>query len=225
MKNILERPDLMALRIEKLYHSATMETKAQGINWYFTANHIALHIANKFNVPMTKVCGVIAALSPATNWVQNIADAHNLVLAYVNEIDPREVVVTTYGMNKLKAIRILTGNSATDTTIGRILLHKSKVNKTNSFYWNILYPRDEQVTIDRHAFRIALGDPRADEICMTEKRYRNLSEAYKIAGRKLGYNANQIQAITWLSFRQTLPSEVPAAVHKLDEEIRKQIIS
>ena len=215
----------MVQNIIKWYDGSSNEAREQGANWYYQANHIATYIANKFNVPVAKVCGVIAALSPATNWVQNIADAHNLILAWVNNIDPREVVVGTYGKNKIKAIQILTGPSGTDTVIGQILLNKSRVNKTASFYWNILYPRDkDHVTIDRHAFRIVLDSPQADEVCMTEKRYRSMVEAFKLAAEKLNVEPQRVQATTWLNYREQMDHNVPATVQKLDPEIQKQII-
>lgn len=200
----LERPDLMAKQIAKLYSQASEAEITAGAGWYLEAHEIAKLLSNKFNVALPKVVGVMAALSPATNWQQNVADTHNLLLAYSGGINPNEVVVTTYGGNKQKAIRILRIESTNEREVEALLLHKSKINKTTCFYFNILRPdHDHVVTIDRHAIRIALGNAAGvDGICMTEKRYRAISEAYQIAASSLDINAVALQAVVWGTFRR-----------------------
>lgn len=203
LENRLERPDLMAKQIQKLYSQATDQEFIEGAGWYLQANEICKAIGHKFNCPVTKVAGVVAALSPATNWQQNIADAHNLILAWSHCINPDQVVVTTYGPNKVKAIKILNQESNNYQDIEAILLHKSKVNKTACFYLNILHPNnDELVTIDRHAIRIALNLNGADEVCMTEKRYRKIVKAYQVAAKELEISAISLQAIVWCAYRR-----------------------
>lgn len=222
--DLLERPDLMANRIEKVLISASPESIKSGKDWYLQARFIANHIANKYNVPFSKVCGVISALSPATNWVRNIADACNLVYVWSQDLDCDKVVVTTYGNNKRKAIQILGLNGHHIAAIERLILGKSKVSKTASFFSNILTGDSQSVTIDRHAVRIALNRKDSDEICITEKRYRNIVEAYQIVAKKVNLSPSQVQAITWISFRENMPYNVPKVVSKLDPEIRAQII-
>ena len=200
----LERPELMAKQILKLYSSATEQEFKEGALWYEMANGICKVIADKYNCPLVKVVGVVAALSPATNWQQNIADAHNLVLAWSLCIDPDQVVCTTYGPNKTKAISILNLDSSNERETEALLLHNSRVNKTTCFFLNILHPgNDELVTVERHAIRIALGNGQGvDEICMTEKRYRNITKAYQIASQGLEINAISLQAVVWCAFRR-----------------------
>lgn len=222
--DLLERPDLMAKRVLKLYNSASIESVESGKDWYSQARFIANHVANKYNVPFAKVCGVIAALSPATNWTQNIADSCNLIYVWSEGLDCEQCVVTTYGNNKAKAIRILGMKSHSIAAIGAAILGKSKVSKTHSFFCNILTGDSVNVTIDRHAFRIAVDSMKADEICITEKRYRNMAKAYEIAARKAEISPSQMQAITWIAFRENMPYTVPAVINKLDPEIRAQII-
>lgn len=225
---VLNRPDLLAKRILKLYNTCEQEAYEVGNVWYFHAKHICNYMANKFNVPVSKVCGVVAALSPATNWVQNIADAHNLLYAWVNNLDPMGVVVTTYGNNKVKAVEILGMKGHDPENIATKLLGSSKVvNKTSSFFWNILKPEDfDHVTIDRHAFRVALNSRSADSIPMTEKRYRNVSEAYRIVAKQVGgVTPSQVQAVCWLEYRNRYDHTIPAKISKLDPEIEKQIVS
>ena len=109
-------------------------------------------------------------------------------------------------------------------SVSGLILGKSKISKTYSFFCNILTGDSQNVTIDRHAFRIAVNSMKADEICITEKRYRNMVKAYQIAADKLNLSPSQLQAITWISFREHLPVTIPASIQKLDPEIRAQII-
>ena len=225
--DLIDRPDLMAKRIIACYKSASPEAKENGREWYSQANYIAALIAQRYKVSLQVVCGVIAALSPATNWVQNIADTCNLLYAWSSGIDPEKVVVTTYGQNKSKAIRILSGQhrlTGNVTHIGDILLNNAKISKTHSFYVNILLSNLGFVTVDRHAVRIALNRKDSDKICVTEKRYRNVRDAYIKAADKLGYNPKDLQAITWIAYRENVAYTIPAAAQKLPEEIRAQII-
>jgi hypothetical protein len=219
----LERPDLMAKQITKLYMSATDSEALEGLGWYVQAHEICKLIGQKYHCPLPKVVGVMAALSPATNWQQNVADAHNLIMAWSHGLSPDEVVCTTYGPNKAKAVRILNLDKTDKHLIARELLHKSKINKTASFFYNILEPENDYlVTIDRHAFRIALGNSsEADNICMTEKRYRNLMEAYHIAAKGLDVSAIQLQAIVWCAFRR----QAGIAAANIENDIFQSIVS
>ena len=219
----LERPDLMAGQILNIYRSATEQEFNEGTLWYEQARQICKMIANKFSCPLPKVAGVVAALSPATNWQQNIADAHNLILAWSHCIDPDQVACTTYGPNKVKAINILNLDSSNERDIEALLLHKSKVNKTTCFYLNILHPdNDDLVTVDRHAIRIALGNSIAvDNICMTEKRYRNITKAYQEAAKGLEISAISLQAVVWCTYRR----QAHLSASKMENEIFTSIVN
>jgi hypothetical protein len=219
----LERPDLMAKQILRLYKAASPDEFNEGTLWYEQAHEICKLISLKYSCPLPKVAGVMAALSPATNWQQNVADAHNLILAWHHGLSPNEVVCTTYGPNKLKAVRILNLESNNERDVEKILLHKSKINKTTCFYLNILHPsNDEQITVDRHAIRIALGNaPGVDNICMTEKRYRNIAESYQIAASQLEISAINLQAVVWCAYRRM--AQISAS--NMENEIFTSIIN
>lgn len=223
LHNRLERPELMAKQIAKLYRSASEDEFNEGILWYEQAHEICKLIGLKYYCPLPKVIGVMAALSPATNWQQNVSDTHNLIMAWHHGLNADEVVVTTYGPNKAKAVRILNMDSSNERDIEQVILHKSRINKTACFYLNILHPgNDDLVTVDRHAFRIALGNAdEADEICMTEKRYRNIQKAYQIAATGLDVSAIQLQAIVWCAFRRI--SGIAAA--NIENDIFKSIVN
>jgi hypothetical protein len=152
----------------------------------------------------TQTAGIIAALSPGTSWNQNIIDANNLCSLLNVGKDIKSIVCTTYGQNKLKAYYLYQNKEITKNECFKVLLGCSvRVNKTSSFFLNILQPdQDDICTIDRHAYRINLGITEAIDIPLTEKRYKCMNEAYKKAGNYLNISAIEIQAITWLTFRR-----------------------
>lgn len=186
-----------------MYSESTKQEIQDGLSWYITANKRVLELADKYTVSPEKVAGIIAALSPAVSWTQNLSDANNLISNMVRGTQTK-IRVTTYGKNKLKAVNIYNSNSFEE--IDRLLIGCSKiVNKTYSFYRNILEPEvSNTVTVDRHAIRIAMEEILKDVIWMTEKRYRTIRDAYIKSAKKLGLRPHELQAIVWLTFRRLL---------------------
>jgi hypothetical protein len=73
--------------------------------------------------------------------------------------------------------------------------------KTRAFFENLLHPRmSQQVTIDRHAYRLAyrnrntgdLSDPRV---------YERVAEHYRLVAAQLGMLPLELQAATWCLWR------------------------
>jgi hypothetical protein len=190
--------------ILEIYSKASPDELLSGKAWYRQANGIASAMAVKYGLNLHQCAGIIASLSPATNWNQNIVDANHLCAYLKAGKDIHSITVTTYGKNKEKAYYIYRHPELSEKEIYKIILGASKhVNKTSSFYLNILHPdNDSNVTIDRHSFRINLGITELTTIALTEKRYKLMSNAYKQASEQLEYNAIELQAITWLIFRR-----------------------
>lgn len=187
-----------------LYNQANMDEVSSGRDWYKQASEIARLMAVKYNLTLCQSAGIISALSPGTNWNQNIIDANNLCSLLSAGKDIRAITVTTYGHNKEKAYTIYCSPELSEDAIYKLLLGASKsVNKTSSFYLNILHPdKDKAITIDRHAYRINLGIEELPGIALTEKRYTIMAQAYKLASKDIEYSAIELQAITWLVFRR-----------------------
>lgn len=185
---------------------ATACEKQAGAVWYINAKAIAKRIADRFDVPVIRVVGVIAALSPNNKWERNCQDAENLIAAWSagGATDAANVKVCTYGPNKAKAVLIL--ETAFD--------HESIVSilsgpKVVEFYHCILDICDD-VCIDGHAYSIWIGE----RLTMKEvpsigvKLRKVIKEDYRraaLAIEKLGhgyYTAAQIQAITWVAHKR-----------------------
>lgn len=166
-----------------------------GLNWYNDANEFCTKIAEKYSLPLDRVCGVVSALSPGTNWEQNKKDAVNLIEAFLGLSD-RKFKFTTYGQNVIKAQRILEETTRNPETFFNLKTGA----KTYNFYFNILNPQDANyVTIDRHAYRIATGK---EYKAITPKQYAEIAEHYKRAAKKLGVSPAQLQAALWVDYRK-----------------------
>lgn len=207
MKRIIKQLSNVQFQVNnilELYKLAEPEEIISGRQWYKQANELANVMAVKYNITLFQSAGIISALSPGIGWSQNIVDANNLCSLLNSGKDIHSVTVTTYGNNKDKAYTIYSSPELSEEAIYKLLLGASKqVNKTSSFYVNLLHPdKDEIVTIDRHAYRINLGIEELPDIALTEKRYRTMVQAYKIASNEIEYSAIELQAITWLIFRR-----------------------
>ncbi len=169
-----------------------------GLNWYQEANQYASNLAALYNTTLKVTAGMIAALSPQNKWHTNKLDVANLLEAYQNGLDVYDIKVSTFNLNKGKAIFIMFGDNPLDIIKG---------NKTRSFYRNILNPLDVNfVTVDRHAVSIALGErvTNPNEISYyvrTDKRYLQMVEYYKLAAKELNLLPCQAQSISWVNYR------------------------
>lgn len=178
----------------KYYIPVDIENSLNGLEWYTQAHRWAVHVAKVSGYQLELVCAVTAVLSPGVSWEVNKRDAWNILTAK----DKRGVVVSTYGLNKRKAIHMLeTG----DLTV-------LKGRKVSAFYHNIFDPACKQhVTIDRHAVRACYGksglDMSADDIPppRSAKRYNHFAELYKRLAEKYSLTPNQVQAIIWVEYR------------------------
>lgn len=175
-----------------------------GKRWYRDARAIASDIASEHGFTVAQVCGVISALSPSVSWETNLTDAETICKAFADGVPFDTVTVSTYGQNKDKAFRILSGLGDAQSVSEEFRFP----SKTGSFFWNLLRPNaPTHVTVDRHALGIALGSRDSNvhqSLSITDKRYRTISDAYVSASRYLGYDSPcQLQAAAWVAYRRT----------------------
>ena len=219
----------------------------EGLGWYQRAYEICVWYSKKYNKPVNVIAGMLAALSPGTNWAQNIVDLENVLNGLQTNKRFDRITVTSYNSNKLKAIAIYSMH--TDNEIFKKLKGSSKeINKTSSFFLNILQPTNNNyVTIDRHTIKIALNGyfynsskytgpglfdgiidngPEDIEtiIALTEKRYKLIRDCFKTAGRKLGLRGLELQSIVWIAYRNKYIGIFDVAALKLDRFIYGKVI-
>lgn len=157
-----------------------------GINWYPFAQRSALAMSGR---KLHIGAGVIAALSPLTPWDRNVMLA--------NRAFEQGAASGTLFVNVAKANAILAGTDPLEVLGG---------DKVRSFYSNIVNPMGDDVTIDRHAFDIAMGQFTSDKERKPLKNkgvYETFAQAYRDAGTVLGdLTGAQVQAITWVAWRR-----------------------
>lgn len=161
--------------------------------WYKKASNFANYLSQKYYVSYDKVCGVIAALSPACNWEQNKKDAETLLTVFVTDANTTDFSFSTYGQNVVKALNILRSDKNPES-----FFSLKTGAKTLNFYQNILNPSNpEFVTIDRHAVAIYEGRKNSGSVQLTPKRYGKIAADYIETARQLNLLPNELQAILW----------------------------
>ena len=185
--------------ILKVYRRATPEDVANGLEWYDRAKRYASIISNLSGVNLNTVVGVMAALSPNNRWERNVKDTERMVWAWVRGEDLTDFKVSCYNTMKAKAWSILEDDLTDDTDI----LTRLNGQKIRSFYSNIRGL--DEVTIDGHAYNIALGIRQgltSDKTNMGKKLYREMQSAYVKAAKRVGVKPHELQAITWTTWKR-----------------------
>jgi len=185
--------------ILKVYRRATQADTTNGIEWYDRAKREADTIAQRHNIPVRTVVGVMAALSPNNKWERNIRDADNMCKAWVCGDCLSDFKVSCYNSMKAKAWSILVDELDDDADI----LTRLNGQKIRSFYSNIIGL--DEVTIDGHALNIALGKRQGltdDKTNMGKKQYREMQAAYLRAAHRVKVKPHVLQAITWTTWRR-----------------------
>lgn len=184
--------------IIEVYNECTMTEHVDGIAWYSVAKGQARDIADKHELPLCIVVGVIAALSPTNKWERNIQDAAAMCEAFVSGGYCEDVTVCTYKKMRDKAWSILVDMPNDAQTVANIL----KGPKITDFFWCIL--GHDVCVIDGHAWCIANADRRTmQEVPNIGKKHRQeLQDAYRVAAHKAGLTAYEMQAITWVAWKR-----------------------
>jgi hypothetical protein len=189
------------------YREAPEEMVRGGHNWYSSAHDMA-HIIGSGDT--RRGAGIIAALSPLSTWEKNIAQAHELIRT-------GNVSGALLPANVEKARRIHLGEDPTAVLGG---------HKVTNFFHNIHDPSSaEHVTIDRHAYDIAVGNPfvgagggkakrnitegpgghtpMSEDLGLSSLgRYKHFVHAYATAAGELGVDLpHKVQATTWVQHR------------------------
>ena len=174
--------------INMILFQATDEERAKGERWYANAGFIASGMGAEYGYTKAQACGIIAALSPRTEWHQNLLIAERFMRG--------EECIRQTGNNLEKAARI--AEESEPEVIAAILFGRGG-RKVEAFYYNLTGDHT-YVTIDRHAFDLAL---QSDEWkTLTPSRHSALVMAYTAVAEANHLQVCQVQAITWLTWRR-----------------------
>lgn len=176
-----------AANVLSVYYRSTPEARSQGFSWYREANALA-NTLDPLNP--TRAAGVIAALSPLTPWGRNEILA---IMAYSNGgLD---------GGTLRNSIRKVNAMLREDKSPHDLLTSE----KVGNFFRNIADPTHaDHITIDRHAFDIAVGYSTNDDarrILSNKGIYKAFQRVYADAANAAGILPLDMQAITWVQWR------------------------
>ena len=184
--------------INKVYALATPDEVTHGLTWYTTAKDACQAMADKYELPVNTVVGVVAALSPTNRWERNLLDAADMLETYTGGGYKESCAPCTYRTMRDKAWAILDLAFVVNEAIA-VLLNGPKIT---DFYWCIMGV--DVCVIDGHAWCIANGDRRTmQEVPAVGKKLRKeLQGAYSRAGKKHGLTAYEMQAATWVAWKR-----------------------
>jgi hypothetical protein len=187
---------------------ATPEDVKAGVEWYAVAQQNCLDIAESHCMPLNIVVGVVAALSPNNKWTRNIANANDLIGAFMYGDTMESVKVSTYNTMKQKAWDILEAMPSDNAAIIRML----NGQKIIAFFECIMDL--DSCCIDGHARNIAYNERIGltdDRTNIGKREYRELVQAYVAAskrctivdnGKRRKLKPYELQAITWTVWRK-----------------------
>ena len=164
------------------FESATPDEYRAGMTWYNDAHQFALSLDND----VWRAAGVIAAMSVQKQWDVNVRLAER---AYATG----KVTGNFHTMNA-QGQRILDGEHPMEVLGG---------DKVRAFCAAIATDGMSDIAvIDRHAHDIAMGRVFTDATRKIGKRlYRTMAMHYGEAAKEVGVSVNQIQAVTWVRWR------------------------
>lgn len=173
-----------AENIVAVFNDATPAEYDEGMRWYGDQYRHAIALSPD---DVWRGAGIIAVYSPNNHWDRNIAMATQTLLT--------GTVRTDYFPNQVeKAQRILDGEFALDVLTG---------DKERAFCAAIATNGESDIaTIDRHAHDIAQGRVFTDNERKIGKRlFRTMVMHYQQAAMEVGIATAQIQAVTWVTWR------------------------
>jgi len=207
-----EKLEMMTRNILSVWYSASTLERQQGEIWYDSARQIAHTLAIRHTITLVQAAAVIAVLSPMKSWNQNVKDAERILAGWDTGLTALEQGGTfTNSLKKVDRILFLQNGPRQ----GKDALAILKGQKIMSFYDNIAHPDTLNITIDGHAYHIAmfgmerLSIPKAPG--MTPTVYGHFQQAYHQAAQILNVLPSVLQAVTWVTYRNLTVTDTKAA--------------
>ena len=189
--------DRLRGRLTAWLELADVSDTLAGKTWYKDARSFCDALSASYGVSYTKVCGVVAALSPATYWDLNKRQAEALVRAHSEGGDLDAVVVSTYGRQAVKARAIVRGSDDYETirkTLG------VRAFKTQAFYDNLVNSDLNSVAVDRHIITAAGFEN--EWVGAAQWCYKLLAGVIRDLAINRGERPHQTQAIIWVTYKR-----------------------
>lgn len=185
--------DVMVANILAVYDAANAEQRENGMRWYDDANTIANDFAIANGYSMQQCAAVIAILSPRKGWGENVNLAARVIAG-------RGTVTRGYFFSRLAmANAVLTEGTADMNYLSAV----GKGDKVRAFFISITTAGNtDAVCVDRHAYCIAVNDrSMTNDVRLSSKEYRAIAAAYREAAHRRNITGAQMQAVTWVTWR------------------------
>lgn len=173
------------------------QSEEDDVSWYDDALLYAKFLfSRQHDLTVPQIVGIIAALSPQKSWQENKRLARDFV------ISGKQHGTTQAFLNKARDIAKLNKQVGRTVTMEAQIVDILNGEKIKAFFLNILYPqKNTGVTVDRHTIEIAVGHKLTNHR-LTVKQYQFFQRAYMLASIELNYLPHEIQAMTWVFWRQ-----------------------
>jgi len=191
----------MARNILSVFYAASEVERRGGLVWYMEARSIAFGFSERYGVTLSQAAGLIALLSPQKHWGRNVEEAERVLDMYKRTGSAEDAAQTPglfcRGVQREKIQRLLEGADP---------LALLTTPKVRAFYLLVYTGGDaDAVCVDGHATNIAQHGLRRVGIesakKLTPKQYDAIAEAYREGAAQVGITAAQMQAVTWVVYR------------------------
>lgn len=163
-------------------------------DWYAEAHSFAKSLTSP-GLSLVQSCGIVAALSPMKQWNEN-----KRIAALLAKENIDSGIHTSTCTQKALRIKFCASEGQINEQMVLDILNGEKIK---SFFINILHPEKvEHVTIDRHAYSIAVGRKMTDrDMKLTKKQYTYYADIYRELAKELGVSPSLLQSATWVRWR------------------------
>ena len=171
----------------------------EGMLAYERYNIVMRRLAKKYSTDLGRVCAAFCSLSPNNDYWGNLRSTVSVLEGLANGKESKDIVVSTYGHCKERAINYVKGD--------RDYLTETRGLKITNFYHNILQPHSWRwVTIDGHMVAAWRGDDKATmkDSIIKPMEYHVIAADVKQLAFKHFVAPNQLQAIIWFARKRSL---------------------
>lgn len=168
---------------------------AEGMVAYERYRYMMDKIGEKYHHTIEQVTAAFVSLSPNNDYEGNVRSLITLLEAERLNIDPDEIVVSTYKACAKRAWDYLHGKNFVQWTIGPKILN---------FYHCILNPKNTKfVVIDGHMFSIWYGRRlRMKEVAHVKFNYLEVGCDFIEAANELKLRPCQLQSMLWFTWKR-----------------------
>lgn len=172
--------------------TATLNKAWEELHWYDEVNQWCNDESIVTGVHRIKVYGVVAAYSQNSQWKANKTIASRALRG-----DIRGMRGVLKKVNDILALPDTLSDAEMADAVA-LILNGPKISR---FFWNILNPRSNKVTVDRWILRAALLDDDVKLKAPNASFYRVIERAIKGLARMLKVSCAGLQAVIWTIVR------------------------